>query len=64
MTDALKVEKALWLYNNGNDVKGFDDLLALSTNGVPLAQYHVGLICQKSCLLYLAGDIWQDLLAN
>jgi hypothetical protein len=64
MSDELEVKKALWLYSNDNEVDGFDKLLALTTSGVPLAQYHLGLICQENQLLFLASDIWQDLLEH
>lgn len=62
MTEELEVQKALWLYSNDNQVEGFYKLLSLTTNGVPLAQYHLGLMCQENQLLFLASDIWQDLL--
>jgi hypothetical protein len=64
MAIELELQKALWLYNNDHEVDAFNKLLALATNGEPLAQYHFGVICQENSLLYLASDTWQDLLAH
>lgn len=55
-------QSALEAYKNGYPVEGFQALLNLSISGDPTAEYWAALICQENMLLFLASDLWNDLL--
>ena len=56
------VEKATEAYRSGKKVEAFAALLDLARNGDALAQYRAAMVCQENMLLYMASDLWNDLL--
>lgn len=58
----LELKKARWLYQSGQEVAAFQKLTALTAKGHASAQHLMGLICQENRLLFMAEDIWIDLL--
>lgn len=58
----VDVSAALEAYKQGSKLKAFQSLMDMAMAGNPAAEYWAAMICQENMMLFVASDLWNDLL--
>lgn len=58
------LQAAINQYKSGDKVAAFQSFMGLSMSGDATAEYWAAMVCQENMMLFLASDLWNDLLVH